>query len=102
MPSLSLSRPLPLILGVITFLGLAVTPAAPAAAYDVNDCGSSEIAFTQSDCTNTSVVEVPTPGQLLTKGDLLRNLSLYERYGYTRDFIETSPEITLTVKRGML
>ncbi|MBB1512570.1 hypothetical protein H5399_08135 [Tessaracoccus sp. MC1627] len=78
------------------FVLTSLAPAVDTASADYLGCGYSQEEFlTKPGCVDTSIVA--SSGSLLTREDLLRNLALYEHYGFTRDFIENAPMQTIYV-----
>lgn len=75
------------------FLLCSIGFAAPAQA--VNECGSTEAGFLASSCHNTSIIATSS---LLTKEDILANISLYEEWGFTREWVEAQEVTILTVR----
>lgn len=85
-------------------VALALLGGTSAHAVQVGACGWSEQAFlTAPTCTRTGVIDAQkiSGGRLLEPSDLLKNLEVYERYGFTEEWIKSAPRITLTVTSGM-
>lgn len=88
------------LLALAMFVLTSLAPGTGTAYADYLGCGSSQEEFlTRPGCVDTSIVA--SSGSLLTREDILRNLSLYEHYGFTRDFIENAPIRTIHVTEDM-
>ncbi|MFV0458872.1 MAG: hypothetical protein ACK5MT_08930 [Actinomycetales bacterium] len=84
--------------GLVLIVGLFVGTAGPAAA-DPLECYKEATYITTPVCPDDAIVNswAVGDGGLLDKQDLLKNLTVYQHYGFTQDWIEHSVEAVIPV-----